>query len=223
MFGWLKRSTLPEFVQAYRHGTARKPPQDQPWRELKFIVLDAETTGFNPISDRLLSVATVPIVNGHIDVAGRRSWLVRQVDMPNNEAVKIHGITPAASAEGKPEYEVLRELLGELTGAVMVGHHIAFDAAMLTAATQRHFGINLRNPVIDTAAIAMRRVDAFHKTGYVNQKPPSLEELCAHANLPITARHTASGDAFTTAQIFLWFCGRLKFRLKREPRAEDLR
>jgi len=223
MFGWLKRSSLPNCVRTYREGTPRQLPRDTPWPAVKYIVLDAETTGFNPVSDRLLSLATVPIVDGRIAIAARRSWLVRQLDMPNNETVKIHGITPAASAEGRPEVDVLQELLAELTGAVIVGHHIAFDVAMLTAALQRHFGIKLRNPTLDTATMAMRRIDAFHRTGYVNQKPPTLEELCAHTGLAVTARHTASGDAFTTAQIFLWLCRRLQVRLRREPSVADLR
>lgn len=222
MFNWLRRSTRPDFVLAYREATPRRLDRKRAWSDLRFISLDAETTGFDPLKDRLLSIGTVPIQGGRIDVAGRRSWLVQQTDAPNNEAVKIHGISPAASEKGVPEAKVLRELLVELTGAIVVGHHIGFDAAMIGAALQRHFGARLRNPLIDTALLATRHLDSFHKTGYANQRPPGLDEVCTHAGLPIIGRHTASGDAFTTAQLFLWMCGRRRVRLGRELTAADL-
>lgn len=222
MLRWLRRTAWPEFVVAYHEGTPRRVDRKVPWPDLPFIVLDAETTGFDHETDRLLSIGLVPIREGRIRVDQRRTWLVQQSDAPNNDAVKIHGISPAASAKGQPEEEVLRELLDLLTGQILVGHHIGFDSAMISAALQRHFGTRLRNPLLDTAMIARRRVDAFHKTGYANQRPPGLDELCTHAGLPILGRHTASGDAFTTAQLFLWLCGRMRVRLGRQLIADDL-
>lgn len=222
MFAWLRRSAWPDFVVDYHDRTPRRIDRGRNWNDLNFVVLDAETTGFDPISDRLLSIGLVPLRKGGIVVEGRRNWLVQQLDVPNNDAVKIHGIAPAASARGTPEAEVLRDLLAVLSGAVLVGHHIAFDAAMISAALHRHFGTRLRNPLIDTAALATRHIDAFHKTGYANQRPPGLDEICAHAGLPVIGRHTATGDAFTTAQLFLWLCGRLRVRHQRELTAADL-
>ncbi|WP_221029773.1 3'-5' exonuclease [Actomonas aquatica] len=222
MFRWLRRTAWPEFVVDYVEGTSRRVDRKLPWPELEFIVLDAETTGFDYDTDRLLSIGLVPVRRGRILVEERRAWLVQQLDAPNNEAVKIHGIAPDASAHGQPEEKVLRELLDLLRGRILVGHHIGFDSSMISAALQRHFGTRLRNPMLDTAMIARRRLDAFHKTGYANQRPPGLDELCTHAGLPVIGRHTASGDAFTTAQLFLWLCGRMRVRLGRELVAGDL-
>ena len=222
MFGWFKRPPVPEFVTQYRHATPRRIDRKEPWDSLTYAVIDAETTGFQPGKDLLLSVGLLPIRHQQIDVRSRRSWLVQQTNAPNNEAVKIHGISPAASASGTAEGEVLRDLLIQLSGTVIVGHHIGFDIAMLNEALKRNFNATLQNPVIDTAAMASRHLDAFHKTGYANQRPPSLEEVCSHAGLPIMGRHTASGDAFTTAQFFLWMCSRLQIRHRRPLIAADL-
>lgn len=222
MFRWLRRTAWPDFIVDYHERTPRRIDRKQAWSALNFVVLDAETTGFNHETDRLLSIGLVPIREGRILIEERRSWLVRQTDAPNNEAVKIHGISPVESAQGQAEAEVMRELLAVLTGCIVVGHHIGFDAAMISAALKRHFGARLRNPLLDTATLARRRLDAFHKTGYANQRPPGLDELCTHAGLPITGRHTASGDAFTTAQLFLWLCGRMRVRLGRQLTARDL-
>ena len=222
MFRWLRRTAWPEFVADYHERTPRRVDRKTPWADLKFIVLDAETTGFNPDTDRLLSIGLVPVRGGRIHVDERRTWLVQQTNVPNNEAVKIHGISPAESANGQAEGSVLKELLDVLTGCILVGHHIGFDASMISSALQRHHGSSLRNPMLDTALMAGRHLDAFHKTGYANQRPPGLDELCTHAGLPVIGRHTASGDAFTTAQLFLWLCGRMRVRLNRELTAADL-
>lgn len=222
MFRWLQRRDLPDFVATYRDRTPRRIDRKTPLDELRFVVLDAETSGLDPTTDHLLSIGLLPITAGRLEVGARRTWLVQQTDTPNNEAVKIHGIAPAESARATPEPEVLRELLGELSGAVLVGHHIGFDAAIISTACQRHFGQKLRNPLLDTALLAMRHIDAFHRTGYANQRPPSLDEVCQHAGLPVLGRHTASGDAFTIGQLFLWLCSRLRVRRGRELVAGDL-
>jgi len=221
MFNWFRRPPSP-LVAHYRRDTPRRIDRKRLWTDINFIALDAETTGLRPGQDRLLSIGLIPVREGNIDVAGRRTWLVQQADAPSNEAVKIHGIAPAESAAGMPESQVLAELLEVLTGNVIVGHHIGFDVIMINEALAHHHQTKLRNPVLDTAALAGRQIDAFHKTGYVNQRPPSLEEVCSYANLPIMGRHTASGDAFTTAQFFLWLCSRFQIRHHRKLLAGDL-
>ena len=222
MWSWLQRRPVSPLVADYQRDTPRRVNRKLLWRELSYIALDAETTGFDSDRDRILSIGIVPIIGGQIEVASRRFWLVQQADVPNNDAVKIHGIAPAESAAGRPEAEVLAQLLPLLTGAVIVGHHIGFDVKMLNQALRRHLHTTLRNPLVDTAIMAGRHLDAFHKTGYAGQRPPTLEELCSHADLPVLGRHTASGDAFTTAQLFLWFCSRFHIRHRKPMTAADL-
>ena len=221
MWNWFKNRNESELVRRYRKNTLRKSDRKTPASELQFIALDAETTGFDVDTDRLLSIAVVPIIAGKLDIEGRRTWLVQQTASPNNEAVKTHGIAPAESAQGIPENTALAELLGVIAGKIIGGHHIGFDAGVIGAALKRHWGVSLRNRLVDTALMSMRHIDAFHRTGYANQRPPSLDEVCQHAGLPVMGRHTASGDAFTTGQLFLWLCGRQRVRFKRELTAGD--
>ena len=86
---------------------------------------------------------------------------------------------------------------------------------MLNIALERHFSIPLRNQLLDTAYFASKELEVFRKTGYVNQRPPSMEDVCVQLNVPLAERHTAEGDVFTAAQLFLILRGRLKRRLKR--------
>jgi DNA polymerase-3 subunit epsilon len=219
---WLRRPPADAAAAAYVANTPRRVSGRTPLDQLRFVVLDAETSGFAVGVDRLLSLAAVPVCGGRIPVGEIRSWVFRQEQVPLNEATTVHGILPAETAAGEDEAAILRALLGLLTGAVVVGHHIAFDLAMLEEATRRHFGVRLRNSRIDTATLAMRAVEAFAKTAYPGQRPPSLDELCSHCGVPTIDRHTAAGDAYTTAELFLVLCARMQRLRGHALTAKDL-
>lgn len=215
---WRQREPL---VQAYLVQQRRRPRRAEIGNET-LLVLDAETTGFNLATDHLLSLATIEIRNREIGIGSARQWLIYQPGAALNEAVEVHGIMPSETAEGNPESEVIREFLPVAADRILIGHHIRFDGAMLSGAMKRHLGIRLKNPVVDTAVLAMRELVAFRKSGYPNQRPPSLDEVCSQLGIEMIDRHTATGDAFTTAEVFLLLCARLRRRLKRPLQYRDL-
>lgn len=219
---WFFRRKLPPAVESYVAATPKKLPRKRPLSEIRFLVMDAETTGFDVRKDKLLSLAGVEIRAGQIDVSRVHSWMIFQPEVGVTDAATVHCILPSDTRSGLPEPLVIEQVLPDLQGSVIVGHHVNFDAALLDEALRRRFGIRLRNPVVDTAALAMIAIDAFAKTGYSNQRPPSLDEVCTHCGIEMMDRHTAAGDAFTTAELFLLLCGRLRHRYKRSLVAGDL-
>jgi DNA polymerase-3 subunit epsilon len=221
-FPWFGRREVVPFARAYCEGTEKRVARKTPVDELNFVVLDAETTGFDPVKNRILSLATLPVRAGVLQVSGLRSWLVFQPAAPLTEAVQVHGILPADTKSGEPEPVMLEQVLPMLTGAVLVGHHLGFDVAMLNAALHRHFKLRLRNPLLDTAHLAMHALDAFRKTGYAGQRVPSLDEVCLHCDVTPVERHTAPGDTFTTAELLLVLCARYERQLGRPLVAGDL-
>ncbi|MCU0856991.1 MAG: 3'-5' exonuclease [Pontiellaceae bacterium] len=216
MIPFFQRSESP-LIQAYREGTKSGIRKNTPVNELRFVVIDAETSGLKVAQDRILSIALFEIANGQIDITRSRKWMVFQPETAPTAATAIHGILPCETRSGITEKKVLEELLPLLTGAILVGHHVRFDLAMIQAALLRNLGTPCYNRMIDTARIAMHELTAFRQTGYANQRPPSLDEVCAQLNLPPVARHTAEGDAFTAAEVFLLLCGRIRRRLKNRP------
>lgn len=217
-----ERADWPAAVRTYAAGGPRVPAARTPWPALKFVVMDAETSGFRAELDRMLSLSVVTVQGDRIHLREMRSWLIFQADAVVNPATLVHGILPSETAGGQREQEVLGELLPCLENAVLVGHHVSFDAGMINRALRRQFGIKLRNAAIDTAVMAARLLEAFHRTGYANQKPPSLEEVCAQLEIDMLERHTAAGDTFTTAQVFLQLAGLMRRRQKREIELRDL-
>jgi DNA polymerase-3 subunit epsilon len=222
MSWFFTRKKREPFIEAYNEATPKTLGGKTPISEIRFVALDAETTGFDIAKDRMLSLALVEVKEGRLELRSSVKWLIYQSPSAMTSAVSVHGILPAETATGRQEAKVMRDLLPLIQGAVLVGHHVAFDTAMITAALKRHYGVSVRNPLLDTANLAMTAVDAFAKTGYQGQRAPSLDEVCAQCGIMPIERHTAEGDAFTTAMLFLTLCVRLQKNFGRPLRAGDM-
>lgn len=219
---WFSSKKLLPKAQAYIDATPKRFSKSRSMDELRFVVIDAETTGFDVNRDRLLSLAAVPLRAREISIADVHSWLIFQPSPGVTDAARIHCILPSDTRTGLPEPQVMEELLPLLCGTIVVGHHIHFDAALIGHAFRRRFNVEFRNPLLDTAELAQIAVEAFARTGYANQRPPTLDEVCSHLEIATMERHTAPGDAFTTAELFLLLCARLRQRLKRPLLVGDL-
>jgi len=213
-----QRSRRPPFIENYLERTSWKLRKYKPFEELRLITLDTEASGFTIGRDRMLSIAVIEMDWSRIKLDTRIEWMVYQPNMAVNKATEIHGILPSDTLRGTPEKQMLEELLPKLSGALVVGHQILFDALMLNDALRRNFGIPFRNPMIDVGPMAMNELQPFRKSGYANQRPPSLEDLCAHFGLPLHDRHTAEGDAFIAGELFLLMCGHIRRRKGRITR-----
>lgn len=222
MISFFHKPKFPPVYQRYREAAKAKLPAKMPLDQVRFVVLDTETSGLKVGTDRILSLALFEVITERIYVAGSRKWIVCQPTACLNQATAVHGILPSEIRQGTPEQKILEELLPLLSGAVIVGHHVRFDAAMINDMMLRQMKAGFCNCVVDTARLAMRELIPFHQTGYANQRPPSMEEVCAQLDLPPIARHTAEGDAFVTAEIFLSLCGRIRRRLTRPLQVRDL-
>jgi len=86
-----------------------------------------------------------------------------------------------------------------------VAHHTAFDITMINCALKR----------LNLGALISKQLDTnfIHKkmtSGNSFKKLNSLDELCKIYNIKMHDRHTASGDALITAQLFLKLLGKYK-------------
>ena len=172
-----------------------------PIDQVRFVALDSETTGLDPRKDRLITIGAVGVIGGEILLEDSFDALL-QVRY-NTSAVTVHGITRDQSQSGLEEPEALQQFLAYLKDGVIVGHHIGHDIAMLNAGYQRHFGFELENRSLDTMDLTLHleQDGAFAGEEAINDF--SLDGLCTRFGVRAHDRHTASGDAFLTAQVFL--------------------
>jgi DNA polymerase-3 subunit epsilon len=174
---------------------------DTPAAQVRFVVLDTETTGTNPQRDKIITIGALAVVDGEILLDDAFEVLLKIAY--NNSSVTVHGITRDEAAGGMREAEALALFLEYLRDGVIVGHHIGHDIQALNVACERHFGMSLRNRSLDTMDLTLHLNDdgAFANRPMANGF--TLDALCEMFGVAPHDRHTAGGDAFITAQIFL--------------------
>jgi DNA polymerase III subunit epsilon len=192
--------TLP-FLDRYRGCFRETWTDDTPIDRVRFVVLDSETTGLDPRSDRLITLGAVAVLDHEILLDDAFDALIK-VAM-NTSAVTVHGVTRDESQSGLDEADALVRFLDYLKDGVIVGHHIGHDVATLNAAFGRHWDIQLTNRTLDTMDLTLH----LERDGAFDGRPPiqefTLDALCHRFGVIPHDRHTAAGDAFLTAQVFL--------------------
>jgi DNA polymerase-3 subunit epsilon len=193
--------TEPPFVTRYRKCFEDSWTDETRIGEVRFVVLDSETTGLNPQTDRIITIGAVAVRDGEILLEDSFERLLKVTS--NTDAVTVHGVTRDESRKGMEEAAALESFLDYLKDAVVVGHHIGQDLATFDAACERHWGFRLFNRWIDTLTLVL----LLQRDGAFAGRPPirrfTLDAMCELFGVVPHDRHTAGGDAFITAQIFL--------------------
>jgi DNA polymerase-3 subunit epsilon len=188
-------------AEAKAYMEAALPDPGSPWREVRFSVVDLETTGLDSFSDEIISFATVTVSEGKVRLDDARYELVRPHRMPDAETIRIHGLREADLSDAPPLSELIDGLLDALTGRALVAHVAGVEHGFLDAALRTH-GLELRNPLVDTARLdgELRRL---RREPSSDQEPIGLSDLARTLGLPVHRPHHADGDALTTAQAFI--------------------
>lgn len=199
-----RQGQAPPAICRYLAARQTAAPLSAPWKPLRLVVFDTETTGLDPRKDRMLSIGAVSIVQGSIQVGDSLELMVNNSSRQDRKAIEVHGIVPSETREGQPEAAAVEAFLDYLGSDVLVGHHVGFDIAMIERAAQRMApGFRLYNPRIDTAQL-LRRMEGgspVHQPG--SMQGYNLDALCERYHIAKNDRHTAWGDAFLTAQLLL--------------------
>jgi DNA polymerase III subunit epsilon len=157
----------------------------------RWVVLDVETTGMDSGSDSLLSIGAVALVDGRIKPADSIELFVRPKVISKRDNILIHGIGEAAQREALEPTAACIQFLDYIGQAPLLAFHAAFDRAFLARAIKTYVNQPFGNSWMDVAHLAA----AVHPT----VKAKSLDEWLMFAGITAQGRHTAAGDALTTA------------------------
>ncbi len=187
---WLRR----------RHG-------DGEWQALlaspppgEWVSLDLETTGMDPATDHILSLAAVPVRDGRVMLSERFTRRIRPDRGFDIESIRHHHITPEEAAGGIAVTAAVREFLQWLGPRALLGYYLDFDLRMLAPHVRTICGFALPNPRVDLAdeVLALQRrarPDAPPQLGF--------QHIADTLGVPVVGRHTALGDASTVAACWL--------------------
>ena len=189
------------FIDRYQRRFAATWTDSEPIDAVRFVALDSETTGLNPLTDRIITIGAVAVQGGDIVLEDSFEAMLR-VER-NTAAVAVHGITRDETRRGIDEPEALRRFLDYLQDGVIVGHHIDHDISTLNAGYQRLWGFALMKRILVTMDLTLHleRSGAFARRE--RNREFTLDSLCELFGVVPHDRPTAGGDAFITAQVFL--------------------
>lgn len=207
---WKKKKEYPNFWKNYLAHFEHKLPKRTPISELKFVVFDTETSGFDPKKDKLLTIGAVRVSNNQIDLTDSFEVRILQQDIYNTNAIPIHGIVPNKE-KGIPKNKAIQQFINYVDGDIIVGQNIAFDIAMINQGLQPILNEKLKNKYLDTAQLA-KRAEHLRSPQMIKPAEFTLDALCKRYNITMHDRHNAAGDALLTAFLFLKLLSKLKKR-----------
>lgn len=177
-----------------------------PLADLRFAVVDVETTGMRARGeDRITEIAVVHVDGPRIELAfeslvnpGRPiPWFIQN----------LTGITDEQAARAPRFEEIADQVVAALAGRVFVAHNALFDWRFVTMEIERAQDFLIRMPKLCTVRLTRRLVPELTKR--------SLDSVMFYFGLENDRRHRAGGDALVTAQALL--------RLVKRAEAQGLR
>ena len=168
---------------------------------MREIILDTETTGFDPKrGDRLIEIGCIEIFNRIPTGAEYHCFVNPERDVPV-EAQNIHGIS-TDFLKDKPLFaKVAKKFLDFIGDDTLVIHNAQFDIGFLNFELERagHKTLTM-DRVVDTLALARRK----HPAG-----PNTLDALCKRYGIDTSKRtkHGALVDSLLLAEVYIELLG----------------
>lgn len=181
-------------VRERREAATASAGDDVALRDLRFAVVDVETTGTSPAqSDRVTEIAIVQVERG--EVAEVYETLVNPGRAIPPAIVALTQITQEMVRVAPPFPQVAAEVVGRLQERVFVAHNAPFDWRFVSHEVQRSAGVVLRGETLCTVRLSRALLPQLPRR--------SLDAVTHYFGIDIGARHRAAGDALATAYVLL--------------------
>jgi len=161
------------------------------------IVLDTETTGFDPkTGDRLIEVGCIELMD--LLPTGRTFHrFVNPERLIPPDAIRVHGITDDKVKDAPKFHEIVHDLMEFIGDAQIIAHNASFDRNFIDFECGRcSHPITGEARWIDTLKLAQTRFPGM---------PNSLDALCKRFKVSLVERtlHGALIDARLLAEVYL--------------------
>jgi DNA polymerase III subunit epsilon len=202
--GWFThKKKLPPYWKAYEIELQENIPWKSPIEEVEFIIFDTETTGLNAINDHILTISGIKVRGNEILLDEAFECVIKREKSGNDESIAIHQLLPEDLHQGVSEIDAIAAWIKFIGNRPLVAHHIGFDLAMLNNLIKKYYPMAIKNIPIDTAMLAIRLEKFGTQKEHLDMKEFSLDALCDRFGVTTFDRHTSSGDAFITSQLWV--------------------
>ena len=148
-----------------------------------YVLLDLETTGSTPLSDRITEIALIRFDAG-VEVARWQTLVNPETTIPFYIR-QLTGISNEMVEDAPTFRQVAAQLLDYLDGSVLCAHNARFDHGFLKNAF-RSLDMDLRLRVLCTVKLSRKL--------YPEHRSHSLDSIISRHGLTCRARHRAMGD-----------------------------
>ena len=173
-------------------------PLSTPISKLDFTVFDTETTGFQVTKDdRLIEIGAVHVKGFEVQEQRQFQTYVNPNRHISQEITQLTSICDSNVRDAPQAIEAISsffDFVNKSNSVCFVGHYIAFDLLVLTSELKRQ-KMTLRNGY---------SIDTLDLIGFLAPSTDmrDLEKYARNFNTRIYTRHSAIGDALTTAYLF---------------------
>jgi DNA polymerase III epsilon subunit family exonuclease len=174
------------------------------WKDLPLVVLDVETTGFDPEQDRIIEIALIRFERGEVlETYGQLINPEREVPA---EVVKLTGIKSEDLVDKPVFADVASAIHERLQGVGIVAYNLSFDRGFIRKELER-VGLSWPEeaPTLDPLIFARQ----FFK----NSPRKNLGTISKLLGIPLEEAHRATHDATVTGHVLYAFEDRLPERL----------
>jgi|GEM_PF-6527564 len=154
-----------------------------------FAVVDIETTGLDPLQERIVEIACVLVAKDRI--VGEFSLLMNPNRPIPNEVSQIHGIFDEDVAFACSVEEGLARFEFFIGNLPLLAHNATFDFGFI----QQALGYTLPNSLFDSVALARKLLPWQSQFG--------LKALCTQFQIENEHAHRALSDCRATAEVVL--------------------
>jgi len=171
--------------------------------ELEIVSIDTETTGRDPLNDRIVEIAAVIWHRG--EIKSRHSWLINPGCPIPAETVSVHGIDDEAVKDCPPFAALAGEIANVLNGRVPLAYNAEFDLKFIHQEYARAQVELLRVPPALRRGVEWLDPLVWARELQKYEKSKALGEVCSRLGVALTNAHRATNDAEAAIHVFACF------------------
>ena len=156
-----------------------------------FAILDIETTGGSPKTERITEIAIY--FHDGSKVVDEWSTLINPEKNIPYFITGLTGITNEMVANAPKFFEVAKEIVERTENHTVVGHNVAFDYSFIKSEFKQ-LGFEYKRDTLCTVKLSRKHIPGH--------KSYSLGKICKDLGIVINDRHRAAGDALATVKLF---------------------